>query len=127
MNKTQGSPQIGAKWVAELDGWTWRQIRLMRKDGEWGGHYELIALTELYRKTIEVYHSGPQPDHVVGVNYSEDEKDEPIRLHYRGRNHYESLLTQNAYEYFLAHEAGVIEDNNLTQYRKIKLEPLSDN
>ena len=96
-------------------------IRLMRKDREWGGNMELIALTELYRKTIEVYHSGPQPDHVFGINYSEDEKEEPIRLHYRGRNHYESLLTQNASEYFLAHKAGIIEDNKLTQYQKIKL------
>ena len=96
-------------------------IRLMRKDGEWGGNMELIALTELYRRTIKVYHSGPQPDHVFGNTYSIDEKEEPIHLHYRGRNHYESLLTENASEYFEANEAGLIEGNNLSQYRKIKL------
>ena len=96
-------------------------IRKMRKDGVWGGNIELMALTELYRKTIEVYHSGPQPDHVFGDEYNLDEKEEPIRLHFRGRNHYESLFSKRTSEYFVAQKAGFIEDNNLNQYRKIKL------
>ena len=93
----------------------------MRKDTTWRGNMELIAFAELYRKTINVYRSGPQPDHVFGRGYSIAQNEDPIRLHYRGGNHYESLLPHNASEYFAAHEAGLIEQNNLKQYRKLKL------
>ena len=93
----------------------------MRKDRTWGGNMELIAFAELYRKTIHVYRSGPQPDHIFGSRYSEAQQEEPIRLHYRFGNHYESLLSHNASQFFLLHEAGVIEENNLNEYKKLKL------
>ena len=63
-------------------------LHIMRSDREWGGNLELIALTELYRKTIEIYRSSPQPDHVFGTGYSIARNEEIIRLHYRNCVHY---------------------------------------
>ena len=95
-------------------------LKYMRKERTWGGNLELMAFAELYRKTIHVYRSGPTPDHTFGSGYSEVQQEEPIRLHFRSGNHYESLLSHNACHFFLAHEAGVIEDNNLNQYKQLK-------
>ena len=55
----------------------------MRGNRTWGGNLELIAFSEMYRKTIEVYRSSLQPDHVFGRGYSSAQNEEPIRLHYR--------------------------------------------
>ena len=96
-------------------------LQNMRKDRTWGGNMELIAFAELYRKTIHIYRSGPQPDHIFGRGYSIAQNEDPIRLHFRGGNHYESLLPHNASEYFQVHEAGVIEENNLNIYQKLKV------
>ena len=58
-------------------------VNNMRRNRTWGGNLELIAFSELYRKTIEVYRSSPQPDHVFGLGYSSAQNEEPIRMHYR--------------------------------------------
>ena len=76
-------------------------LKNMRKDRIWGGNLELMAFAELYRKTIHVYRSGPTPDHIFGYGYSEVQQEEPIRLHFRSGNHYESLLSHNASQFFL--------------------------
>ena len=95
-------------------------LKNMRKDRIWGGNLELMAFAELYRKTIHVYRSGPTPDHIFGYGYSEVQQEEPIRLHFTSGNHYESLLSHKASQCFLVDEAGVIEENNLNQYKKLK-------
>ena len=58
-------------------------LRNMTKDGTWGGNLELMALAEIYQKTIEIYRSNLQPDFVFGGEYSNAQNEEPIRLHYR--------------------------------------------
>ena len=98
----------------------------MRKDRTWGGNIELIAFAELYRKTIHIYQSGPQPDHVFGEGYSIAQGEEPIRLHYRDGNHYESLLSYDASQYFQVEQVGIIEETYLNQYRKLKAESSSN-
>ena len=103
-----------------------RYVNKMRKDRTWGGNIELIAFAELYRKTIHIYQSGPQPDHVFGEGYSIAQGEDPIRLHYRDGNHYESLLSYDASQYFQVEQVGIIEETYLNQYRKLKAESSSN-
>ena len=104
-----------------------RYVNKMRKDRTWGGNIELIAFAELYRKTIHIYQSGPQPNHVFGEGYSIAQGEDPIRLHYRDGNHYESLLSYDACQYFQVDQAGIIEEDYLNQFRKLKLVDSSSN
>ena len=68
-----------------------------------------------------------QPDHIFGRGYSIAQNEDPIRLHFRGGNHYESLLPHNASEYFQVIHADIVEKNYLNQYRKLKLDESSFN
>ena len=52
----------------------------MRSDRTWGGNIELIAFSEIYRKTIEVYKDGEEPEahNVFGEEYSKAINETPI-------------------------------------------------
>ena len=57
----------------------------IRSDRIWGGNIELIAFSEIYRKTIEVYKDGDEPEahNVFGEGYSQAINETPIRFHFR--------------------------------------------
>lgn len=66
--------------------------------GEWGDHAEIIVLEELFDRTIEIYapSSGvlkPRKTHMDGELPEELKDVTPIRLHYQGNNHYNSIVS----------------------------------
>ena len=58
----------------------------MREDKTWGGNIELIACSEIYQKTVEVYNKDgevPEAHNIFGQGYSEAIDETPIRLGFR--------------------------------------------
>ena len=67
-----------------------RYIRRKREDTCHGNHIEIIAMTEIYNRPIEVYEYSTEPKNTFQNAFQTD--NEPIRLSYHGRNHYNSLV-----------------------------------
>lgn len=55
-----------------------------------GNHIEMIALSELYNRPIEVYEYSMEPINIVHGMYKTD--NEPIRLSYHCGVHYNSII-----------------------------------
>ena len=81
---------------------------------------EILAFAELYRRTIEVYCTNPQPDYIFGRNYSNSRNEEPLRLHFQNGNHYQSLLKDNQENFFELNNADFIEEKALNEFKSIQ-------
>lgn len=66
-------------------------LTALRRDGEWGDHIELQAISEVYQRPIEVYAFQSVPIHV----YTQKGTGQPIRLSYHFRSHYNSIVEEN--------------------------------
>lgn len=74
-----------------------RERPVFQGTGEWGDHAEIIALEEAYDRPIEIYAPSdgphkPRKTHISGELPKELEFVTPIRLHYQGNNHYNSIV-----------------------------------
>lgn len=67
-----------------------RYINRKRQDTCFGNHIEIIAMAEIYNRPIEVYEYGTEPKNTFQSVFQTD--NEPIRLSYHGRNHYNSVV-----------------------------------
>ena len=67
-----------------------RYIARKRQDTCFGNHIEIIAMAEIYNRPIEVYEYGTEPKNTFQSVFHTD--NEPIRLSYHGRNHYNSVV-----------------------------------
>ena len=82
----------------------------MKQDGVWGGQPELQALSEMYRRPIEIYTDSTSPENLLGREFNHLPNRPPIRLRYL-RSHYNSI--SSAYQFaFVENEtdAGTIEN-----------------
>ena len=84
----------------------------MRTLGTWGDNLEIIALSELYQRPVEVYDQQTTPRNIFSdsVNYASVET--PIRITYvHGRTHYDSVVSEDHCDTLLnKDDAGVFED-----------------
>ena len=80
-------------------------IDKMLDEGTWGGEPEVVAFSELYNVTVNIYErfTSQTPDnrYVAGINAPE------INLFYRNGNHYDSLFMRNT-------------NQNVRPYKRIK-------
>ena len=93
-------------WITGFSGY----IRYMKQDGVWGGQPELQALSEMYRRPIEIYTDSTSPENLLGGEFNHLPNRPPIRLRYR-RSHYNSITSANQLA-FLENEpdAGTIQN-----------------
>ena len=66
-----------------------RYIARKRQDTCFGNYIEIIAIAEIYNRPVEVYEYSTEPKNTFQSAYQTD--NEPIRLSYHGRNHYNSV------------------------------------
>jgi len=67
-----------------------RYIARKRQDTCFGNYIEIIAIAEIYNRPIEVYEYSSEPKNTFQSVFQTD--NEPIRLSYHGRNHYNSVV-----------------------------------
>ena len=81
----------------------------MNQNFVWGGEPEIQALSEIYRRPIEIYRNGALPVHIRGCEFDYIPSRPPLKLHYR-HFHYNSV-SSSAQQAFLKDEteAGNVE------------------
>lgn len=67
-----------------------RYLARKRQDNCFGNHIEIIAIAEIYNRPIEVYEYSLEPKNTFQAEFQTD--NEPIRLSYHGRMHYNSVV-----------------------------------
>lgn len=67
-----------------------RYLARKRQDSCFGNHIEIIAIAEIYNRPIEVYEYSLEPKNTFQAEFQTD--NEPIRLSYHGRMHYNSVV-----------------------------------
>lgn len=67
-----------------------RYLNRKRQDNCHGNHIEIIAIAEIYNRPIEVYEYSIEPRNTFQSAFETD--NDPIRLSYHGRNHYNSVV-----------------------------------
>jgi len=76
-------------------------IERKRKDGIWGDNMEIQALSEIYKRPIEIYVNPDKPITSFS-NISHDKRRYPIKISYHGNKHYNSIVPSiNNFEYDL--------------------------
>ena len=96
-----------------------KYIEDLRKNGTWGGNFELMAISELYNCRLEVYENSENPRVVNAWNF-QGSNNHPIRLLYKNY-HYASVRSgeiQNSN--FSTIEPGEMEQNMLSQAQFLK-------
>ena len=75
-----------------------KYISDLRKDGAWGGNYEIIALSHIFKRSVEVYENSEDPRMFEFAN-NQGNNIPPIRLFYRN-NHYASIRSDEVGDLF---------------------------
>ena len=88
-----------------------KYISDLRKDGAWGGNYEIIALSQIYKRSIEVYEHSEKPRMFQFPN-NQGNNGPSIRLFYRN-NHYASIKSDGVAD--LMFDFGRLEAGELEQ------------
>ena len=80
--------------------------------GTWGDNLEIIALSELYQRPVEIYDQQTTPRNILSDAMDYATNAAPLRITYvRGRTHYNSVVSVNHCDTLLNRdEAGVYED-----------------
>ncbi|KJH47792.1 yippee putative zinc-binding protein [Dictyocaulus viviparus] len=63
-----------------------------RRPGQYGNHVELQAISEMFRRPIEIYEYSENPRNIFYPTRSSLEVEIPIRLSYHGSSHYNSVV-----------------------------------
>ena len=66
-----------------------KYISDLRKDGTWGGNFELIALSHIFKRSVEVYENSEEP-RMFEFPSNEGNDTPPIRIFYTN-SHYASV------------------------------------
>ena len=90
----------------------------MRVSGTWGDNVEMISMSELYRRTVEVYagQTTPRRTFMESVNY--DNQLPPIRLAFKNGNHSNSIAAED-------HELTTINPHQAGEFENAVLLSLS--
>jgi hypothetical protein len=90
----------------------------MRRDGAWGDHVEIQAMSEIYNRPVEVYAYSHKP---LRTYQKEASEQPPIRLSYHFRSHYNSVVGPDFHVNLLTSTPGLIEKEAISrsQARKI--------
>jgi len=84
-------------------------IEKKTQDGCWGDDIEIQALSEMYNRAIEIYAYSSEP--MRTFHESESNNNEPVRLSYHGRSHYNSIKkVGKEHESLLGTTFGQMED-----------------
>ena len=75
-----------------------KYISDLRKDGGWGGNFEIMALSQIFKRSIEVYEHSEEP-RIIDPSNNQGNHLPPIRLFYRN-NHYASVGSDGAGDLF---------------------------
>ena len=70
----------------------------LREDGVWGGNYEIFALAQSYKRSIEVYEQSEKP-RIIEFSNNQGNNGPPMRLFYRN-NHYASIRSDGVGQLF---------------------------
>ena len=70
----------------------------LRKDGAWGGDPEIVAISHIYKRAIEVYEESEKPK-MFELPNDQGNNGPPIRLFYRN-NHYASIRSDGVGDLF---------------------------
>ena len=75
-------------------------ITRKRKNGIWGDNVEIQALSDIYKRPIEIYVDVEKP--LRTFSNINDKKEFPIKISYHGNNHYNSMVPSvNSSDYLL--------------------------
>eukprot|EP00475_Leptophrys_vorax_P027492 TRINITY_DN3919_c0_g1_i1.p1 TRINITY_DN3919_c0_g1~~TRINITY_DN3919_c0_g1_i1.p1 ORF type:complete len:584 (-),score=150.86 TRINITY_DN3919_c0_g1_i1:1537-3288(-) len=90
----------------------------MRRDGAWGDHVEIQAMSEIYCRPVEVYAYSHKP---LRTYQKEANSKPPIRLSYHFRSHYNSVVGEDFYANLETTSPGLLEKEAISrsQARKI--------
>lgn len=86
------------------------------QNGVWGDDLEIQALSEIYNRPIEIYAYSNEP---MRTFHEQEEGNEPFRLSYHGRCHYNSIvsLNWNLSKVFVKSRPGEIENEAINYSR----------
>ena len=65
------------------------------QDKVWGDDLEIEALSEIYGRPIEIYAYSSEPMRTFHEQADENQAQQPIRISYHGRNHYNAVVRQD--------------------------------
>ena len=83
----------------------------MRTPGIWGSQLEIEALSRMYHRKVEIYDQQTTPKLTCDENVSYRNDLPPIRISFRNRVHYDSVVTaDHARTVVNSDDAGIIED-----------------
>ena len=91
-----------------------------RKEGIWGDDLEIQAMSEIYNRPIEIYAYSSTPMrtfHEVDSEEGENlQQDEPFRLSYHGKSHYNSIVWKKwtKEDVYIKEQPGVVEDEAIS-------------
>ena len=96
-NHMQEEEKYFSEFIHEPIDYT-KYISDLRKDGAWGGNYEIIALSHIFKRSVEVYENSEDPRMFEFPN-NQGNNIPPIRLFYRN-NHYASIRSDEVGDLF---------------------------
>ena len=100
-------------------------ISQLRQDGSWGGNFEIMAISEIYKCRVEVYEFSEEPRVVNNWDF-QGSNNPPIRIFYRN-NHYASVRSEGDRNLiFQALQPGQLEQKMLTQSKLLKSDEFHD-
>ena len=96
-------------------------IKRKRKSGIWGDNLEIEALSEIYKRPIEIYIEPDKP--VNGLGFNKFGNKFPIKISYHGNKHYNSMVPSVKNEKFplfkqelIKTEPGIYEAQFITNF-----------
>jgi len=93
-------------------------IERMKRDGEWGDHVEIQAMSELYNRPIVIYAYSLTPLKTYQGGHGAS-ADRPIRLSYHMSSHYNSIYDPATHhEWILKCTPGEVEDKHIALARQ---------
>jgi hypothetical protein len=69
-------------------------VERLQRDGEWGDHIEIQAMSEIYDRPVEIYAYGIQPMRTFKGPHNHDR---PLRLSYHFASHYNSIVDERSH------------------------------
>ena len=117
-NFMEEEKQFYEGFILETTNFT-KYIATLRKNGTWGGNFELMAISELYNCRLEVYENSEDP-RVVNAWSLQGSNNHPIRLLYKN-DHYASVRSGEVQNInYSTIEPGEMEQNMLSQAQFLK-------
>ena len=96
-NHMQEEEKYFSEFVWETMDWT-NHITVLRNDGAWAGNFEIIAMSQIFKRSIEVYEHSEEPK-IFDYTNNQGYNGPPIRLFFRNR-HYASVRSDRAGDLF---------------------------